>query len=85
MKKLKVDESACIACGYCFNNYNNLFKANPKGFSEVKQEIVEDKNEDAINAVEGCPTGAISLEDVEETKCCHDDNECCCHNCEHHD
>lgn len=75
MKKLKVNESACIGCGACVSIDPEHFDFNDSGLSEViSNENIE--SSDALNAKESCPTSAISY--VEEKDC---DNESC--KCEH--
>lgn len=91
MKKLNVDQTKCIGCGACVAIDPEHFEFNDDGKSTViSSENVE--NENALNAVESCPTGAISLEEAGEEACecedCEDSDdacECsnCCHECEH--
>lgn len=80
MKKVKVNEDLCIACGACMSVAPDLFKFNEKGFSEAKKPVVNDDNKDAINGMEACPTGAIVLEDEGNCDC----EECKCEHCECH-
>ena len=58
--KVFVNQEACIGCGACAAICEDIFKINDEGLSEVVQEEVpEEKQEDAKDAVESCPTGAI--------------------------
>lgn len=92
MKKLHVNEDACIGCGACVAIDGAHFDFNDDGLSEViSNENVD--TEDARNAMSSCPTNAISyIEENEETpvetevtenteKNCECEN-CTCENCE---
>lgn len=58
--KIKVNQDACIGCGACEQIDDELFKINDEGVSkEVSEEVSEDKVENAKEAIEACPTGAI--------------------------
>lgn len=83
MKKVTVNEDACIACGACMRTAPEVFKFNDMGLSETKKEFIEDDDKNTIIAAEGCPTGAILIEDVkEECNCSCEDGECKCENCD---
>ena len=61
--KVKVNQEACIGCGACLAIAENVFEMNEDGLSQVKvDEVPEDDQEQAKEAVESCPTGAISEE-----------------------
>lgn len=64
-KKVSVDKNSCIGCGMCFYNFQELFKSDENGLSEPINEIVEESS-DLENAKDGCPTGAIHVEDAAE-------------------
>lgn len=83
MKKVKVDESKCIRCGACMQIAADVFGYGVDGESVPKVETVEDNNENAIMAMEGCPTSAITLEEVGNCKCpdCKCDPCTCGENC----
>ncbi len=58
--KLKVNEDVCIGCGACQAVCGDVFQIGDSGLaSVVVDEISEDLKEDAIDAKEGCPVGAI--------------------------
>ncbi len=58
--KIRVNQDACIGCGACENIDNELFEINEEGVSqEINEEIPEDKEENAKEAIESCPTSAI--------------------------
>ena len=61
--KLNVNQEACIGCGACLAIAEDLFEMNADGLSQAKvAEVPEDKQEQATEALESCPTGAISKE-----------------------
>lgn len=65
MKKINVDQVKCIGCGACVGIDPDHFDFDDSGLSTViSQENLE--NEELEQAVEGCPTGAITVE--EETQ-----------------
>ncbi|MBR3210456.1 MAG: ferredoxin [Bacilli bacterium] len=58
--KVKVNHEACIGCGACTSVADDLFEINDEGLSTAKVETVpEDKVQEAKDAIETCPTGAI--------------------------
>lgn len=63
MEKLRVNEN-CIGCGLCASQYDKYFTMNDDGFSEVKQEIIDEEDKkDLLNVVEACPGEAIVIEE----------------------
>lgn len=58
----KVNKDRCIGCGACVGTCPEVF-----GFGENAAEVIKQPNEEemnsAINALEGCPTGAIEKEE----------------------
>lgn len=61
--KISVNQEACIGCGACMAIAEDLFEMNDDGLSQAKvSEVPEDKQEQANEAVESCPTGAIVKE-----------------------
>lgn len=62
--KVKVNENACIGCGACAAICPEVFEITDEGFAKVVVDTVEEnKQEEVVEAKEGCPTSAI--EDVE--------------------
>ncbi len=58
--KLEVNKDLCIGCGACQATAPNVFEIDDDGLAKVKvNEVVEEDREDAIDALEGCPTSAI--------------------------
>ena len=63
MEKLIVDKDKCIGCGMCVNSFLDYFDFDDEGLSEVKKEEVEpEEKKEILDAVEMCPTEAISIE-----------------------
>ena len=61
--KINVNQDACIGCGACMAIADDLFEMNADGLSEAKvKEVPADKEDQANEAVESCPTGAIAKE-----------------------
>lgn len=66
--KFKVNKDACIGCGACQAVCEDVFEITDDGYATAKDvEVTDDEvKEDAISAMEGCPTSAI--EEVKENK-----------------
>ncbi len=64
--KFKVNKDACIGCGACQAVCEDVFEITDDGYATAKDvEVTDDEvKEDAISAMEGCPTSAI--EEVKE-------------------
>ncbi len=64
--KFKVNKDACIGCGACQAVCEDVFEITDDGYATAKDVEVTDEEvkEDAISAMEGCPTSAI--EEVKE-------------------
>ncbi len=60
--KVKVIEDRCISCGYCASTCPEVFEI--EDISSVKENAELNKYKEEIEtAAEGCPTGAIEVED----------------------
>ena len=58
--KFIVDKDKCIGCGACMSLCDEIFEISDDGFAVAKDEEVSDNlKNDAISAMESCPTGAI--------------------------
>ncbi len=67
--KVVLNRDGCIGCGACAALCENIFEIDDEGLSKIKKEKVTDEDvELARDAIESCPTGAITLEDENETK-----------------
>ncbi len=60
--KASVNKDACIACGACTITCPAVFEMGEDGAVAKVSEVPEDAKDTAIEAKEGCPTGAISVE-----------------------
>ena len=81
MKKLFVNQEACIGCGACVAIDGEHFDFNDEGLSNViSNENIE--SDDAKNAISSCPTNAISYieSDCYNPNCTCD--ECSCEECD---
>lgn len=62
--KIKVNKDTCIGCGACQAICPDVFEYDDEGFMDVKTDKVNSEiKDDAIDAMEGCPVGAITVED----------------------
>lgn len=63
--KLKVDYKKCEKAGECYYNHTSLFDRIDNGFPKILVEdlITDAQRQEAEEAVEVCPTGAISIEE----------------------
>lgn len=63
--KVKVNQEVCIGCGACQAIAPSVFEFNEEGYAETKEEtnaletMDEELKADVMDALEGCPTGAI--------------------------
>ena len=55
---LKIDQALCIGCGACASLCPECFEINDEG----KAQVISQETETAQEAVDSCPTGAITLE-----------------------
>ncbi|WP_366922639.1 ferredoxin [Metallumcola ferriviriculae] len=59
--KVKVDPDECIECGACIDTCPEVFDWDEDGKAKsIVDEVPSDQQDDAHEAVEGCPTEAIS-------------------------
>lgn len=72
MKKVKVNEDACIGCGACQAIEGDVFELNDDGLAFTKEDtntidnMEEELKENVMSALEGCPTEAIYIEDTKK-------------------
>ena len=65
--KVKVNKDACIGCGACAAICDEVFEINDEGLSEAKvEEVKEELQDEARDAADSCPTGAIVIEEGQE-------------------
>ena len=61
--KVKVNKDSCIGCGACEAICPEVFQLNDEGLSTVVYDESKTVDESSVQeAVESCPTGAISNE-----------------------
>ena len=64
MKKLKVNKDLRISCGACVGAFPEIFEFGEDDRAQAKlEEVPSDKLEEVMDAIEGCPTDAISYEE----------------------
>lgn len=66
MKKIIVDPDRCLRCGACISMDQESFEYGEDGVSSPIKETVDEPSEALLSAVEACPAGAITLEDIQE-------------------
>ena len=65
MKKVVVDRAICLKAGQCYYLQPSVFRADSRGWPEIVVEHPEgDELEAAEDAVEICPSGAITVQDA---------------------
>lgn len=65
--KVVLNRDACIGCGACAALCEDIFEIDNEGLSKViKEEVKDEEVELTRDAIESCPTGAITLEEKEE-------------------
>lgn len=83
MKKIIVNDEACIGCGACVSIDPEHFEFNDEGLSHaISQENLE--SSELASAISSCPTSAISIEEATEENQKENNGEenCTCENCE---
>ena len=84
MKKVHVNQEACIGCGACVAIDPEHFAFNDEGLSHpISEENLE--SAELQNAINTCPTGAISISEADEAQeeVTEEDEDTCCGECEH--
>ena len=69
MEKVSVDKNICIGCGFCAANCEEVFTIEDDGLATAKEsnleEVSEEVKENVLDIKEGCPVGAIKVEEEE--------------------
>lgn len=67
MEKVIVDKNVCIGCGFCAANLDSVFKMDDDDLATTVNEdmssMPEEVKEEVKDIVEGCPVGAIKIEE----------------------
>lgn len=67
MEKVIVDKNVCIGCGFCAANLDSVFKMDDDDLATTLNEdmssMPEEVKEEVKDIVEGCPVGAIKIEE----------------------
>ncbi len=66
MNKVKVDQNICIGCGACFGSYPDCFEMDDNGLAKEKENLTEEQAQEAEEAIDICPVGAIQEETEED-------------------
>lgn len=72
MKKVKVNQELCIGCGACQAIIDSVFQIGENGLAQSKEDnntvdtMEEEVKEEVMDALEGCPTSAIFIEEEKE-------------------
>ena len=62
--KVILNRDACIGCGACAAICDSVFEIDETGVSKIIKEKVEEDEIDSVkDAIESCPTEAISFEE----------------------
>ena len=64
--KVRVDQWVCVGCGVCASLCPDVFEMDEEGRSRVRVIIIQDEEvyKCVMDAVEACPTLAITIKEV---------------------
>ncbi len=68
MKKINLNKTSCIGCGACVAICGEHFEFDDNGLSTIIKQLEAEPSNELLEAIDSCPTNAISLVDVEEVK-----------------
>lgn len=68
MKKIIVDKNVCIGCGFCAANLEEVFIMDDDNLATTTDKNIinnmnDSEKEELIDVKEGCPVGAIKVEE----------------------
>ena len=58
-----VDQDMCIGCGLCEGTCPEVFRMNDDGKAEAYADTTPDVQDSVLEAIDGCPVGAIREEE----------------------
>ncbi len=80
MKKIVVAKDLCIGCGACVAIDSEHFDFDDEGKSHViSNENIESQM--VVDAIESCPTSAISITEMDSVTEDLENDDCSCHHC----
>ena len=68
MKKINLNKTSCIGCGACVAICGDHFEFDDNGLSSIIKQLDGEPSSELLEAIDSCPTNAISLVTVEEVK-----------------
>ena len=68
MKKINLNKTSCIGCGACIAICGDHFEFDDNGLSSIIKQLDGEPTSELLEAIDSCPTNAISLVTVEEVK-----------------
>ena len=66
--KVKVNNDICLGCGACASTCEAVFEFGDNGIVVKTDQVPEEEIENAKAAIEGCPVGAITIENANNEK-----------------
>lgn len=67
MKKIVLNKTSCVGCGACVAICGEHFDFDDNGLSNIIKQLDGDPTSELLEAVDSCPTNAISLVEKEVT------------------
>lgn len=68
MKKIVLNKSLCVGCGACVAICGEHFAFDDNGLSNIIKNLEGEASSELLEAIDSCPTNAISLVDKEENE-----------------
>ncbi|HOP65458.1 MAG TPA: ferredoxin [Bacilli bacterium] len=65
MKKIILNKTACVGCGACVAICGEHFDIDENGLSSIKKQLEGEPTSELLEAIDSCPTNAISLEETD--------------------
>jgi ferredoxin len=61
IKRIVINKDKCQGCGTCTVLAEKAFELSEEGFAVVKPEALNSPEREILDAVKGCPAGAIEI------------------------